>query len=140
MNGRQAISTADLLTSINADEDLPFGAWSDGSGIEARRIARLLKPYGIKPKSIRMGDGTPKGYALEDLHDAFARYLPEPQQAQRAQRAEPPRPLGTGDVADVADVADRPAMEASDGQEKLADEDLEQDLERLRADFDFDGA
>jgi hypothetical protein len=139
MDGRQAISTADLLASINADEELPFGAWNEGRGVEARRLARLLKPYGIKPKSIRMGDGTPKGYALEDLHDAFARYLPEPQQAQQAQRAEPPSPHRTGDVADVADVADMSSMEASGVEEELASEDLERDLERLRAEFDFDG-
>jgi hypothetical protein len=97
---------------------------------------RTLTPRRIKPKSIRLGDGTPKGYALGDLHDAFARYLPEPQQAQQAQRTEPPQ---ADEPGDVADVADRPGMEASDGGEELADEDLERDLERLRAKFDFDG-
>ena len=143
MDGRQAISTADLLTSINADEELPFGAWNEGRGIEARRLARLLKPYGIKPKSIRVGDGTPKGYALEDLQDAFARYLPEPQQAQHPQQAQEVERRAahqSGDVADVADVADVSNMGAGDvEEEELASEDLERELERLRAEFDFDG-
>jgi hypothetical protein len=131
MDGRQAISTADLLASINADEELPFGAWNEGKGIDARRLARLLKPYGIKPKSIRLGDGTPKGYALEDLQDTFVRYLPGPQHPQLAQRAEPPHADEPGDVADVADIY-------SDGEE-LASEGLERDLERLQAELDPDG-
>ncbi len=135
VDGRQAISTADLLLSINADEELPFGAWNEGRGVEARRLARLLKPYGIKPKSIRMGDGTPKGYALEDLQDAFARYLPEPQQAQRAQRAEPPPPRRTDDVADVADVAD-----SGDGEGMLLRFDADEELARIQAKFGKDAA
>jgi Protein of unknown function (DUF3631) len=102
MGDRQTISTADLLASINFDEELPFGAWNECRGIEARRLARLLRPYGIRPKSIRVGDGTPKGYTLDDLQDAFARYLAQPQQAQQAQQSKPPPPNGTGDVADVA--------------------------------------
>jgi hypothetical protein len=135
MDGRQAISTADLLASVNADEELPFGAWNEGRGIEARRLARLLKPYGIKPKSVRMGDGTPKGYALEDLHDAFARYLPGPQQAQQAQRAEPPPPHRTGDVADVADAA-----LAGDSEGMLLPFDADEELARIRAKFGEDTA
>jgi hypothetical protein len=133
MDGRQTISTADLLASINADEELPFGAWNEGRGVEARRLGRLLKPYGIKPKSIRMGNGTPKGYALEDLHDAFARYLPaEPQQAQRAQRAEPPPPHRTGDVADVA--------HSGDGEGMLLRFDADEELARVQAKFGEDAA
>jgi hypothetical protein len=140
MGGRQAISTADLLASINADEELPFGAWNEGRGIEARRLARLLRPYGIKPKSIRVGDATPKGYAFEDLQDAFARYLPGPQQAQQAPQAERPQADEPGDVADVADVADVSGMEPGDVEEELADEDLERELERLQAEFDQNAA
>ena len=138
MGRRQAITTADLLASINADEELPFGAWNEGRGIEARRLARLLKPYGIKPKSIRVSDGTPKGYALEDLQDAFARYVPEPQQAQQAQPAERLQAREPADVALVADVADMTGVEVDDGEEELADEDLERELERLQAKFGQD--
>jgi hypothetical protein len=135
MDGGQAISTADLLASINADEELPFGAWNEGKGIEARRLARLLKPYGIKPKSIRVGDGTPKGYTLEDLQDAFARYLPEPQQAQQAQQVEPLPPHGTGDVADVADVAHN-----GGGEGIVLSPDADEEFARIRAKFGEEAA
>jgi len=39
-------------------------------------IARLLKPFGISPETIRVGEDTAKGYRLSAFEDAFARYLP----------------------------------------------------------------
>jgi uncharacterized protein DUF3631 len=43
----------------------------------ASRLARLLKPFGIIPRTIREPDGTtPKGYPLAAFNDAFACYLP----------------------------------------------------------------
>jgi hypothetical protein len=35
-----------------------------------------LRPYGIKPKVIRIGGATPRGYRREDFEDAWVRYLP----------------------------------------------------------------
>jgi hypothetical protein len=111
MGGRDVISTGELLAAINADEELPFGGWRDAKGLDGRSLARMLKPYGVKPRSVRIGEDTPKGYRADDLRDAWERYLPrsEAQQAQQAQHGEPTpqqEPNGDGDVADVADVAD----------------------------------
>jgi hypothetical protein len=110
MSGRDMIATSELLEAINSDDELPFGAWREGSGLDARTLAKLLKPYGVKPRTVRIGGDTPKGYRAEDLRDAWARYL-TPQEAQQAQQAQhdtdpqlqPPR--NHWDVADVADVA-----------------------------------
>ncbi len=41
----------------------------------------MLSKYGIKPRTIRVGDSTPRGYVREDLHDAWSRYLPPSPQA-----------------------------------------------------------
>jgi hypothetical protein len=47
-------------------------------------VAKLLKPFGVSPKSLRFEDGTRKGYYRPDLRDAFARYLPpRPEQAEQ---------------------------------------------------------
>jgi putative DNA primase/helicase len=40
-------------------------------------LAAMLRPFGIRPHSIRIGQSTPKGYMWKDFEDAFARYLPE---------------------------------------------------------------
>lgn len=72
----QAIATADLLEAINGDEELPFGGWRDGHGLDARALAKMLRPYGVKPHTVRIGETTHKGYHIDDLADVFARYLP----------------------------------------------------------------
>jgi Protein of unknown function (DUF3631) len=92
----------------------------EGKGLDARKLAAMLRPYGVRPRSLRIDDKTPKGYRADDLRDAWARYLPSgAQQAQLAQQAEPNRTtpaLATDsphekahkhwDVAAVAAVAD----------------------------------
>jgi hypothetical protein len=56
--------------------------WEDlrGKRLDARALAGLLRPYAIKPKVIRLGDATPRGYERADFHDAWHRYLPQPAQ------------------------------------------------------------
>ena len=64
-------------------EDAPWAAWwaADLAHDNKRRpmvnLAKLLKPFGIMPASVRLPDGTtPKGYKAESFADAWARYLP----------------------------------------------------------------
>lgn len=103
-SGREAVPSAELVKAINEDEEAPFGAWREGRGLDARLLAKLLKPYGVRPGTIRAGDATPKGYRREQLSEPWVRYLdaPDPQQG-----SDPPPeiPLHERDVAAVADVA-----------------------------------
>ena len=39
-------------------------------------MAQFLKPYGIKPKTIRIGEQTKSGYERGWFADAWSRYLP----------------------------------------------------------------
>jgi len=85
------ISTAELLERINADEELPFGGWRDGKGLDGRKLARLLRPYKVRPDSIRPhgSDRTVKGYLREWFADAWQRWLPTlPTEAERSEQAE----------------------------------------------------
>ena len=70
------LATSAIQTILNANEELPFGAYNDGKGIKPTQIAKLLKRYRVKPKSVRIGDKTPRGYRREWLSDAWERYLP----------------------------------------------------------------
>ncbi len=76
LDGYDRISSAGLLAKLNALEESGWGAWHDGKGMNARDLAGRLKAYGIKPKGVRLSDGsTPNGFQREDFVDAFARYL-----------------------------------------------------------------
>jgi 5S rRNA maturation endonuclease (ribonuclease M5) len=69
------ISSADLARALAEIETSPWGEWSHGKPLTQARLARLLKPYGIVPGTVRIGENTPKGYHLGDFLDPFKRYL-----------------------------------------------------------------
>jgi putative DNA primase/helicase len=73
----ERLSSDELRRALKELEDRPWADYSDGNPISQRQIAKLLKPFGITPKSIRLGPhDTPKGYMAAHFEDAFARYLP----------------------------------------------------------------
>ena len=113
--GREVIPTADLLRTINAEEELPFGGWRDGRGLDSRGLARMLRPYGIRPRTVRTGPQTTiKGYTAEDFRETFSRYLADlPSQAPRAVTEKPRK---HSDVTDVTDVTANPTHEDQPGK------------------------
>ena len=73
--GTDRITSAGLITDLVADETAPWATYNKGKPISQRQVAGLLKPYGIKPKTIRLDDGGyPKGYLLEWFTDVFERF------------------------------------------------------------------
>lgn len=69
-------ATVDLLNYLISIEEAPWSSYARGKPLTARHLSRLLKPYGIVPQNIRIGNTVPKGYTVSDFKDAFARYLP----------------------------------------------------------------
>jgi len=75
--GTDRITSADALLHLHGLDGRPWQEYGrHGKPITTSGLARLLKPYGIEPGSIRVDDKTPKGYYREEMADAFARYLP----------------------------------------------------------------
>jgi hypothetical protein len=73
---RATIKTQDLLEKLNKDPEMDWGTYSRGKPLTPRHLAKLLEPYGIRPKTVRQQDkSTPKGYEVSDFLDAFKRYL-----------------------------------------------------------------
>ncbi|MFJ7523856.1 DUF3631 domain-containing protein [Streptomyces griseus] len=90
--GVDKMPTAAILEVLLSLDDSPWADLSeDGQAIKpltARRLSKLLSQYvrpdntPIKPKGIRVGSTTPKGYYAEDLTDAWNRYCrPDPQES-----------------------------------------------------------
>jgi hypothetical protein len=73
------ISSADLCDKLIEREDRPW-CELEGYRITPHRLADLLDPFGIQPKTIRVGERTLRGYMRTQFEDAFARY-PRPQTA-----------------------------------------------------------
>jgi hypothetical protein len=112
--GVDRFSSVELCRSLNELEESPWGDWK-GKILDPRGLARLLKPFSVKPDSIRLADGkTPKGYLREWFVDAWGRYLPpvcipfcSATSATSATEAE----SESAHVADVADVAAQKDMQ-----------------------------
>jgi hypothetical protein len=73
---KDRLSTSTILEKLHGADEAPWGSLR-GEPLDARSLARLLKPYGIRPKQIREGEQTYKGYRREDFEDAWSRYLDE---------------------------------------------------------------
>ncbi len=116
--GEDAIPSADLVTALAGE---PEWGWD---ALNQRSLAVLLKPFGIKPKGLRIGGRTPRGYERAQFSDAWRRYLPpDPQQPQQGnggaeigREGDPQQGLRVADAkpgpsvrddSPVADVADK---------------------------------
>lgn len=74
------LTTAELVEALHRVEESP---WRDYD-LNARKLAQRLRPFGVKPGHNEAK--TARGYRLDALRDAFARYL----------RPDPSDPSGTG--------------------------------------------
>jgi len=91
------IPSAELLTRLRAIED---SAWADAT-FDARRLARHLRTFGVKPKAVRVGDSTPRGYEAEKLRECASRYSGG--LSATSATCNENKDLGFNDVADVVD-------------------------------------
>lgn len=71
---RVAMSTESILTALHDMDEAP---WADlkGKPLDARRLANFLRSYDVRSKVVRIGEHTYKGYAREELWDAWTCYL-----------------------------------------------------------------
>ena len=148
---RDAIGDADAMhgeTILNALHKISEAPWGDyfGRPMNARDVAKLLKPYGVASVDVKIDGVNRKGYRRDHLHDSWTRYLPPSSgvsatsatsatgqvndgrpvagSGQQALPATSDMPL-TCEVAEVAEVADTPA---TNGMYTICGEPLDQAL------------
>lgn len=134
--GDNHLFTDDVVNALVALEDRPWREWKRGRPLSARGLARLLAPFGVKPRQIRKGETTRKGYRRSELEDNFTRYLPSypkqpkhtnddaclsvvcnPKQTDDVSDREPAiSPDQCSDVSDVSDVELAPEGEWEEGR------------------------
>ncbi len=73
---QERIFSRELVAGLSVESDPPWGELRHGKAITELWLSRLLRPYGIQPKAIRIGRAVAKGYLKEDFQDAFYRYMP----------------------------------------------------------------
>jgi hypothetical protein len=104
------ISSRELVIWLNGFTDRP---WHDLPGLRIVNcgqrkevtelwLAQQLRPYGIRPRTIRIGDKTPKGYTEADLLNPFKRYVPRSE--WEAFKAEAERQTAEREAAESAQI------------------------------------
>jgi putative DNA primase/helicase len=84
------ISSAELVASLIAIEGGPWAEYGKrGKPITQNQVAYLLKPIGIGPENVRIGEQVLKGYSLIRFTEAFERYLPSISPTEPLQRYKP---------------------------------------------------
>lgn len=73
--GVQAKPTEAILSELHGMEEAPWGDLR-GRPLTDRDLAKLLRPYEVKPKLVRIEQVVVRGYRREDLVDAWLRYVP----------------------------------------------------------------
>ena len=75
-HGTERLASKSLAEALVGLDDRPWAEWRRGKPLTTNRLARVLKPFDVRPKTLRIGVTTTKGYDVGWFKDAFARYLP----------------------------------------------------------------
>ena len=65
----------DIEKHLNENEARTWSGWNRGNGIKPPNIGKLLRPFKIKSKQIKIAGINRMGYRLKDCNGAFTRYL-----------------------------------------------------------------
>ena len=105
---RQVLATESILDALNDIDEAPWADWN-GKLLGARGLVELLKPFGVRSKTIRVGTATPRGYERSQLEDAWTRYRRKSATSATAQQRQvggsesPENDSNHGQVPGVAD-------------------------------------
>lgn len=97
----EAMFTEDILRALHELTESPWGDLR-GKPLDARGLAWRLSNYEVKPKTVRVGDTTKKGYVADELRDAWERYAPAPPSEKSVTSVTSATP--SADVTAVTDV------------------------------------
>jgi hypothetical protein len=64
-----------IVNKLKEMEDRPWAEWRRGQPLTKASVAKMLKPFGIKPKELRFGNETRRGYKVGPIRQAKERFV-----------------------------------------------------------------
>jgi hypothetical protein len=74
--GQVKVFTRDLVAGLNCRPDRPWSVLRRGKMVTDMWLSQQLRPYGIRPRTVWIGESSARGYLEEDFTEAFRRYIP----------------------------------------------------------------
>jgi len=96
----ERIASVDLVGALNGMEESPWGDLN-GKALTPLGLARMLRPFGVKPKQVRVDESTNcKGYEAVQFTDVWARYVPRISETTETRETE-----SDSEASNVSDVS-----------------------------------
>jgi hypothetical protein len=73
---RERLFSRTLAGELNGWGERPWVELKKGKEVTELWLARQLRPYGLRPKTMWIGEELAKGYLREDFDEVFRRYIP----------------------------------------------------------------
>jgi hypothetical protein len=77
LGGVERVFSRDLAAALMGLPDRPWVQLRKGKQVTETWIAQQLRPFGVKPKTLRINGELGKGYLKEDFTETFRRYIPK---------------------------------------------------------------
>jgi hypothetical protein len=65
----------DIVSNLNCFQGRPWADMLNGKPMTELWLAQQLRPYGVRPKTMWIGDTAAKGYVQESFISIFRRYI-----------------------------------------------------------------
>jgi hypothetical protein len=69
--------TRAMVCQLNGFRNRPWMEMTKGKEVTEMWLAQQLRPYGVRPRTLRIEEARGKGYCLEDFTEVFRRYMPK---------------------------------------------------------------
>jgi len=109
------LASVDICEALKAMEGRPWADWKAGKELTPNQLARLLKPFGVMPDSVRVGNRTPKGYYRSQFDGLWQRYLA----AEGVNKTQQRNNLGGVDTSGTSQNATPEAAVAAQNREEI---------------------
>jgi hypothetical protein len=76
-NQTDRLFSRDLVATLVARNGRPWGELINGKKMTEHWLAQRLRAYGIKSRTLRIGEEVSRGYVQEDFMETFKRYIPK---------------------------------------------------------------
>ncbi|MCH8867869.1 MAG: DUF3631 domain-containing protein [Proteobacteria bacterium] len=123
-DGRDRMSSIDIVEALNEIEESPWPGFFNGKGINPQRVAKMLGGYKIKPYVQRI-DGskkTARGYRKKDFCEIWSVYLSDPADSPNLDVTVTQRSNG-GASSDILDVTGENNVTPGNGLEPPPNKD-----------------
>jgi uncharacterized protein DUF3631 len=87
-SGREKVFSRELVATLREGRSGMKSLALRNSAIEEHGIAKILRSYGIRPRTFRIGKEVNKGYEAGSLREALARYVPSNEVEERLKELE----------------------------------------------------